>query len=372
MTVVGTRPHFVKSAMICRALRREPRIEEVLVHTGQHYDYELSGSFFEQLQLPAPHYNLGVGSARPAIQLANIIAALDQLILVERPDLLMVYGDTNSTTAGAIAAAMNQVPLVHVEAGLREFDKTIPEEVNKLLTDAVTDIYCCPTQTGVDNLRRAGITKGVHLTGDVGIDLVMAMLPQIKNNQQYLSEYGLRPGQYYLMTCHRAANTNTPAPLRAILGAAAALEAPVLLPIHPRTQRAVGDFGLTRFLDAPNLIVVPPLPFLELQTVLYHAKAVITDSGGIIKEAYFHKTPAIIIDRQTEWVETVEEGWHQITGPDQPGILQAVRNIRIPSIHTNCLGDGRAAERIVEIIKTYIQINEPAAIESGIPSDVMG
>jgi UDP-N-acetylglucosamine 2-epimerase len=360
LTIVGARPHFIKAAMVSKAIAANASLKEVIVHTGQHYDHNLSGAFFEELQLPQPAYHLGIGSGRAGWQTGQAIIALDEVIQQEAPDLVIVYGDTNSTAAGAITAAKNNLPLAHIEAGLREFNKQIPEEVNKLLTDAVTDLFFCPTPTGVKNLKQNGIVENVHLVGDVGIDLIFEKRPLIKENKGILERYGLRPQMYYLLTCHRAANTNQKNPLEQILRACIQLPAPVVFPIHPRTAKAIEAFELNDLLVNSNLILLPPLGFLDLQSLLYHARMTITDSGGIIKEAYFHKVPAVIIDRQTEWIETVEEGWNVIAGPDAEKILEAVHQQTKPSTHSNCLGDGTAARKTVEIIARFLHQNFPS------------
>jgi len=354
LNIVGARPHFIKAAMVSRAIAEHPSLKEVIAHTGQHYDHNLSGAFFEELSLPDPAYHLGIGSGRPAWQVGQMIVALDEVIQQEKPDMAVVYGDTNSTAAGAIAAAKNHLPLAHIEAGLREFNKQIPEEVNKLLTDAVTDLFFCPTPTGVRNLAQNGITEGVHLVGDVGIDLISANLGRIEANTGILAKYGLAPKKYFLLTCHREANTNRRAPLEQILHACTQLNAPVIFPLHPRTAKAIEHFKLIGLIADSNLILVDPLGFWDLQSLLCHAKMAITDSGGIIKEAYFHKVPAVIIDQQTEWVETVEEGWNQIAGPDTNKIQMAIEKFNYPDRHSNCLGDGHASAKVVNHIAAYL------------------
>ena len=358
LTVVGARPHFVKAAMVSRAISKYSNLKEVIVHTGQHYDRELSENFFEELALPHPKYRLGIGSGRAAWQMGQMIIALDEVISKEQPDLVIVYGDTNTTAAGAITAAKNHLPLAHIEAGLREFNKLIPEEINKLLTDSVTDLFFCPTSTAVKNLEKGGITKGVHLVGDVGIDLIHAFEKKIHATSTLLKQLQLLPQQYYLLTCHRAANTNSPEPLQNILEACIQLEKPVIFPVHPRTAKAIDHFNLNHYLDATNIIRLHPLGFWNLQSLLYNAKMAITDSGGIIKEAYYHHVPAIIIDKQTEWIETLKEGWNQITGPHTQGILNAVFHFKKPMTHSNCLGDGTAAKKTVHIITQYLSEKE--------------
>lgn len=356
VTIVGARPHFVKAAMVSRAIENSGVFEEVIVHTGQHYDYNLSGAFFEELGLPVPSYNLEVGSVRPLLQMAKMLEKLDAVITAESPDVIMVYGDTNSTAAGAIAAAKCNIPLVHVEAGLREFDKRIPEEVNKLLTDAVTDLYFCPTATGVKNLAAVGITKGVYLVGDVGIDLIAANMSKIEGlKEQVLTRFEVAEDDYYLVTCHREANTDDVENLREIVAAILALDRPVILPLHPRTRKALDAANLMNDLTQKGIVLTTPLGFWDIQVLLKYAKATVTDSGGIIKEAYYHRTPAVVIDKQTEWIETVEEGWNQVAGPKAARIVEMVNQWQRPNIHSNCLGDGTASVQLIEQIKNYLQ-----------------
>lgn len=355
LTVVGARPHFIKAAMVSRAIREHPELTEVIVHTGQHYDQMMSDVFFRELELPAPMYNLGVGSDRPVSQTARVMMGLDEIIQKEAPDLVIVYGDTNTTAAGAIAAAQNQIPIAHIEAGLREFDKSIPEEINKLITDAVADLYFCPTQTGVSNLAEMGIRQGVHLVGDVGIDLIHAHRERIAGDQQVLKKFNIQPGEYFLLTCHRAANTDRKENLKQILQAVSQLTMPIIWPMHPRTRKAIDRADFWSILEGSKVTATAPLGFWEMQSLLYHARATLTDSGGIIKEAYYHRVPGIIIDSQTEWIETVVEGWNRIVGPDAKRILQAVIEIEIPKFHSNCLGDGTAARKVCAIIHQFLQ-----------------
>ncbi|MBK8563694.1 MAG: UDP-N-acetyl glucosamine 2-epimerase [Saprospiraceae bacterium] len=285
-----------------------------------------------------------------------MIAALDEVMEKENPDLVLVYGDTNSTAAGAIAAAKNGIKVAHIEAGLREYDKLIPEEVNKLLTTSVADIFFCPTKTGVSNLQASGIADNVHLVGDVGIDLIFNNLERIIGNKGIFEKLNIIPGQYYFFTCHRANNTDNPLALKQIIEAMAQLDLPVVFPIHPRTVKAIDNHHLPNPASFQQVHLVPPLGFFDAQTLIRFAKMVITDSGGVVKEAYFHKTPGVIIDRQIEWVETVEEGWNRIAGPDCERILEFTKNWETPSRHTNCLGDGTAALKIAAIIRKYLDV----------------
>ncbi len=352
VTVVGARPQFVKAAALSKAILFDGRLTEVIVHSGQHYDHNLSGSFFDELDIPPPKYNLGIGSASHNVQLAKFITAFDTILTDEAPDMVIVYGDTNTTAAAAIATAKRNIPLAHVEAGLREWNKAIPEEVNKLLTDAVTDLYFCPTQTGVDNLAKSGITANVHLTGDISLDLLYGENTKYISESELRAKYGLRD-LYIFMTCHRDRNTVIKENLESILEAIKSLSYQVLLPLHPRTKKAIDTHEL-HHLIGDNLILVEPLPFWETQSLLKHSHLTITDSGGIIKEAYFHKTPSIIIDQQTEWLEAVHEGWATVVGPDKEAIIKEVTEIKRPQSHTQALGDGRCGVRIVEEVIRYL------------------
>lgn len=352
LTVVGARPQFIKCAALSPVVRKA--FTEVIVHTGQHYDYQMSHSFFDELAIPEPDYNLQVGSASACVQIAQMLIKLDEVLTQEKPDLVIVFGDTNSTAAGSIAAAKHNIKLAHVEAGLREFNKAIPEESNKLITDALSDFYFCPTDYGVEILHNAGVTEHVYNIGDVMIDLNYRYQSFIESNKAILERYGLQSKQYYLLTCHRASNTDDPARLRSILEAVNELDKPVIFPIHPRTRKVAEQSGLSPLLEANHLIVTEPLKYLDTQTLVMHAAFALTDSGGITKEAYFYKTPGIILDTQTEWMETVREGWNQIIGPDKEAILAAIRNWKKPSVHSNCIGDGRASEKIVDILKAAL------------------
>ncbi|MDF1695820.1 MAG: UDP-N-acetylglucosamine 2-epimerase (non-hydrolyzing) [Saprospiraceae bacterium] len=351
ITVVGARPQFIKAAALSRAFSKNTRIKETIVHSGQHYDYNLSEGFFRELDLPKPKYNLEIGSQAHNKMIGQFLIAFDDIITKENPDLIVVFGDTNTTSAAAIGAAKRNIPLAHVEAGLREWDKSIPEEVNKLITDSISDLYFSPTQTGVDNLKAVGVTQNVFKTGDISLDLLF-------HHTQYLDENLLRfkynlNDAYVFMTCHRDSNTADPQKLSSILQGVAQCGLPVVFAMHPRTKSAIEKFELGHFIT-PNIQVIEPLGFWETQSLLKYATIAITDSGGIIKEAYFHKVPGIIIDTQTEWIETLDEGWNHIAGPDKDKIIELVQKNKKPSIHTNALGDGNCGDRITKEIETFL------------------
>ena len=356
ISIVGARPQFIKLAGLHRAISKETRIEHIIIHSGQHYDHNMSGQFFTELDIPEPHYNIGIGSGHHNIQIAKCIIGIDEILEKENPDMVIVYGDTNTTAAAAIATSKRNIPIAHIEAGLREFDKSVPEEINKLLTDAVTDLFFVPTQTGVDNLANAGIVDNVFLTGDISLDLLF------ENEQSWqkpllLAKYKI-PEEYIFVTCHRAANTDNSAHLEQILAALNEIEIPVIFAIHPRTIKKIEEYALNHLLNRDGLIIIDPPGFWETQSLIRHAQMVITDSGGIIKESYFYKVPAIIVDKQTEWVETVNEGWNVITGPNKKDILYAFSNWKRPEIHTNCLGNGNSGKLIIKEILNYLHVKQ--------------
>ena len=344
LSVVGARPQFVKCAPVSREVRKVH--EEVLVHTGQHYDYGLSEVFFHDLDIPAPDYHLGIGSGSHGVQTGRMLAAIEDVLVKEEPGVVLVYGDTNSTLAGALAAAKMHVPVAHVEAGLRSFDRRMPEEVNRVLTDHCSDILFCPTATAVRNLAAEGITAGVHLTGDVMVDA-------LRENLSLAKEQSTGPGlsPYFLATIHRAGNTDDPAALRAILEAFSCLEVPVVFPVHPRTRKKLAEYGIA---PAANVRLVEPLPYFDMLALLAGARAVLTDSGGVQKEAYILEVPCVTLRENTEWVETIEDGWNVLVGADAGRIvLEAERAGDARRRHSARFGDGHAAARIAAIITEY-------------------
>jgi UDP-N-acetylglucosamine 2-epimerase len=351
LTVVGARPQFVKAAPLSRALRRHLR--EVLVHTGQHYDYEMSASFFEQLELPEPDRHLGIGSGRHGAMTGRMLEALEAAIGEEHPDAVLVYGDTNSTLAGALAAAKMHVPIIHVEAGLRSFDRRMPEEVNRRLTDHVSSLLFCPTTAAVQNLRREGIRRGVHNAGDVMMDAVLDNLARARKKAK--PEVALPPRTYYLATVHRQENVDDDARLRAILGELARLPLPTLVPLHPRTRKRLEALGLS----AQGLVrFLRPAPYLEMLLLTSGARAVLTDSGGLQKEAFILGTPCLTLRDTTEWVETVAAGANRLVGASPAKIRAAIRDLdrgrRMPSAR-RAYGDGRAAPKIAALIERWLR-----------------
>jgi len=343
LTVVGARPQFIKCAPVSRELRKEH--EEVLVHTGQHYDREMSDLFFEELKIPRPDHNLGIGSGPHGRQTGAMLAGIEEVILAEEPDCVLVYGDTNSTLAGALAAAKLHVPVAHVEAGLRSFDRRMPEEINRVLTDHISDLLLCPTETAVENLQREGITAGVHLTGDVMVDALLQHA-EVAKGSSVLADLGL--DQYRLATVHRAENTDDPARLTAIIRALGDL-GDVVLPCHPRTEKMLKNAGL--YEEAKRRIgLIPPVGYLEMLALESGAKTILTDSGGVQKEAYVLGVPCITMRETTEWVETVEDGWNVLVGSDCDAIVRAARTFAPERERSDVFGKGEAARAIARVI----------------------
>lgn len=342
LSVVGARPQFMKVAPVARALSAHH--QHRLVHTGQHYDTNMSAVFFEELDLPRPDFDLNIGSGSHAAQTAAMLAALEEIILTERPDRVLVYGDTNSTLAGALAASKLNVPLGHVEAGLRSFNRRMPEEINRVVADHVSDLLFCPSAVAVAHLRAEGITNGVHEVGDVMADALPSLAERARQRSSVLTELQLTPGGFVLATIHRAENTDDPERLAAIIAAVNSIEEPIVLPLHPRTRKMLASAATT---FGPRVTVIDPVGYLDLLQLLQHARLVLTDSGGLQKEAYWLGVPCVTVRGETEWVETVAAGWNVLAGSDRDRIVYAVRGLRPPAARPALYGDGRASARIV-------------------------
>ncbi len=348
LTVVGNRPQFIKAAAVSRPLRE--RHEEVLVHTGQHHDERLSKIFFSELPLPEPDYRLEIWGGSNASQLARMVGALEPVLREVEPDALLAYGDTNSTLAAALAGADAGVPVVHVEAGMRCFDARMPEERNRVLTDHVASLLLCSSELAARNLAREALGERAVVVGDVMVDLAIRAQAHARAQPGPLRERGLEPGAYLLLTAHRAGNVDDRARLERLLGVIEALPDPVLFPLHPRTRERLLAAGLWERLCAmPGVQISEPLGYAEFTTLMCQARAVLTDSGGVQKEAYLARVPCLTLRASTEWVETLESGWNVLVDLDAAAVLRALER-KPPLEHPELYGDGRAAERCVEVI----------------------
>ena len=348
LTVAGTRPQLVKIGAVSRKLRE--KFTEVLVNTGQHYDYNMAGVFFDELKIPKPDYDLGVGSGSHGKQTGEMMIKLEEVFDKEQPDVVLVYGDTNSTLAGALVASKRLIPLIHIEAGLRSYNKSMPEEQNRILTDNLSDLLFVPSEVAEKNLHKEGISEGIYNVGDVMMDAVLYN-SELAESQYNLSEYNLTSKEYILGTIHRAENTNDIEKLTAILNSFAKLEETVYLPLHPRTKKLISDYNINEIVDSSNNIkIVEPISYLEMLLLEKNAYAIVTDSGGVQKEAYFAKVPCITLRDQTEWTETIELGWNRLLNPLQEDLSLALDNISKGKDVFDAYGDGTAADKIVKLI----------------------
>ena len=356
VTVVGARPQFIKAAAVSRVLRKE--YTEILVHTGQHYDSNMSDIFFEELHIPNPDFNLGIGSGSHAKQTAEIMIGIEKILLAEKPNYVMVYGDTNSTLAAALAASKILIPIIHVEAGLRSFNKAMPEEQNRVLTDHISEILFCPTEIAVQHLKKEGIDKNVYQVGDVMCDAVLYYSKEMeKFDKHYFWNrlkgiYGtIKPlKKWYLATVHRAENTDTIEKIEEILAAFENFTAPVLFPVHPRTKPIVNV--LIEKYQYNNIIFVEPIGYLDMLYFTKNAVKVVTDSGGLQKEAYILETDSVTVRDQTEWVETLEGNYNVLCKPKKEDILEKVYQTEVSREKRKALyGKGNASEKICDILK---------------------
>lgn len=351
-TVVGARPQFIKLAPLSRQLRK--KYKEVLIHTGQHYDKNLSDVFFKELKLPHPDYNLNVGSGRQGEQTGRMVGLIERVLLKERPGLVVVYGDTNSTLAGALAAAKLDIPIAHVEAGLRSYNRRMPEEKNRVLTDHLSNLLFCPTDTAVKNLKKEGIIRNVYNVGDVMYDAVLYYLGEAKKSSNILNRIGARGIPYYLATVHRAENTNSKDRLRKIMDILSSLDKKVIFPVHPRTRKALKDFRIK--IKTDNLFLINPLSYFDMLILEQNASVILTDSGGVQKEAFFLKVPCITLRDETEWVETIRKGRNHLVGLNQGNILRIIPKLKNKKIVINSgvFGFGKASEKIVKILEKML------------------
>lgn len=369
ISIAGVRPQFVKAAMVCaaaerynRAQRHEARVQHLLLNTGQHYDYGMADVFFQQLPLPRPDYNLGVGSGSHGTQTAAMLEKIEQVLVADKPDCVIVYGDTNSTLAGALAAVKLHIPVAHVESGLRSFNRRMPEETNRIVADHVSSILLCPTQGAIEQLRREGITKNVFFTGDVMLDAVDIFAAVAAEKSTVLSDLGVAAKKYILVTIHRAENTDSPERTEDLVETLCALEQPTIFSMHPRLRAKLSSepdylhLG-SRLEAAAHIKITPPLAYLDMLQLEKNAQLIMTDSGGVQKEAYFVATPCLTLRDETEWTETLHDGWNQVVGTAPEKILPVVRSLwrhngASPAGKPvlSAFGDGRAGDNILQIL----------------------
>lgn len=352
-TIIGARPQFIKAAAISRAIAGHnrknslPVIEEILIHTGQHYDDDMSAIFFRELEIPEPKYNLNIGSDSHGRQTGRMLVAIEEVLLKEKPDWVLIYGDTNSTLAGALAAAKLHIRIAHVEAGLRSYNRLMPEEINRVVADQLSHLLFCPSQIAVNNLAAEGITEGVLITGDVMADALQFAATKATAQSDILARLDLQPQGYLLATVHRAENSDNDQRLTNILSAFAALNEPVVFPAHPRTRKFLQDTG---YHPPENVKLIDPVGYFDIIALEKSARLLLTDSGGMQKEAYWLKVPCITLRDETEWIETVELGWNILTGADHDRIIEAVRAFKTPADHPPLYGDGNAAAHCLKAL----------------------
>lgn len=348
ISVVGARPQFIKLAFLSKELRKN--FEEIIVHTGQHYDVEMSKVFFEQLEIPEPDYNLGIKEEDELDQITKMIEKIKEVMIKEKPNLVILYGDTNSTLAAALSASRLGIKCAHVEAGPRMFDKKVPEEMNRIIADNASELLFCPSQDSVSNLKKEGFEKGVHFTGDIMIDVLMKNSEIADEKSDILDKLNLTKGNYILATIHRQVNTNSKENLSNIFNSLMESNEEIVLPLHPRTKKYLVKYGLFDSVNS-KLKIIEPVKYLDMIKLQKNAKKIITDSGGIQKEAYILKVPCITLDSTTGWPETAEDGWNLLVGADKDKILDVIKNFKPSAPQKNHFGDGNSANKMVDLIK---------------------
>jgi len=360
LTIIGARPQFIKAASLSRYLKKmfntDINIKEIILHTGQHYDNNMSEEFFSELNIPNPDYNLQVGSDTPARQTAKMMMGIEEIALRQWPDFILIYGDTNSTIAGALVGAKLHIPIAHVEAGLRSYDREMPEEINRVVSDAISTILFCPTETAVNNLKREGITKGVYNVGDIMLETYLYYKDQAQKSSTILNKLNLKPKEFILCTIHRASNTDNTENLKNIFIGLTNSREGIILPLHPRTKKKINQNEFLKKYIGPNIKIIVPVGYFDMICLEVNAKKIVTDSGGIQKEAYFNKVPCITLRENTEWVETIEQGVNQLVGVDPEKIEESIINFhpREQNYSQQLYGDGKTSEKIIEILRQQL------------------
>ncbi len=347
VTILGARPQFIKASVVSSAFKKAA-INEAIIHTGQHFDSLMSDIFFQDLDLPQPQYHLNIHSLNHGAMTGRMMEKIEEIVLQELPDWISVYGDTNSTLAGALVAAKLHIPLAHIEAGLRSFNRQMPEEVNRVVTDHLSQLLFAPTPLAVQCLQKEGIHQGVHLVGDVMKDAILSYQAKAKQTSSVLAKHQLTPDKFYLATIHRPSNTDDRDRLNSILQSFTKLDFPVVFPIHPRTLAQIRNMDLSHYLNTDSIVVIPPVSYLDMLTLESASRSIITDSGGIQKEAYILGRPCFTLRNETEWKETVEVGWNQLIQPEK--LSEAIANFTPPAEVPTLYGQGNAATEIAEIL----------------------
>lgn len=347
VTIVGARPQFIKAAAVSREIRKY--FKEILVHTGQHYDRDMSQVFFDELKIPKPDYNLNIGSGSHGEQTGKMLVGIEEVLTKEKPDIVLIYGDTNSTLAGALAASKMHIPVTHVEAGLRSYNKEMPEEINRILSDHISEFLFCPTQTAVQNLKKENITKGVHNVGDVMLDAMLFNVKIAEEKSDILKRMGLSSKSYVLATIHRAENTDNRDRLKGIVNGFSLSNQKIVLPLHPRTRKILEKQNIKL---GKNIIFCDPVGYLDMLVLEKNAKIIATDSGGIQKESYFMKVPCVTLRDETEWVETLEDNNNVLVGANMERISREIQSDKTFSKNSrNYFGTGKASKKIADILK---------------------
>jgi UDP-N-acetylglucosamine 2-epimerase len=366
VTILGARPQFIKAASVSKAIQdynfnnSDDQITEIIVHTGQHYDDNMSAVFFQELNIPKPQVNLSVGSGSHGWQTAQMLIRIEEILVKQKPDWVMVYGDTNSTLASALAAIKLHIPVAHVESGLRSYNREMPEEHNRVLVDHCSDILFCPTQTAVDNLSKEGIFHGVKLVGDTMYDATLQFTSIARKKSTIMVDLGLKSKSYFLATMHRPYNTDIPENLLNILKAFSDIRKPVVFAVHPRTKKKIAELnGSDRLIKGmKNIVLIDPVGYLDMLILEENAYMILTDSGGMQKEAYFMGIPCVTLRPETEWVETIEAGWNVVVGAHRDKIINAAALLTPPKEKLNLYGDGKAAEKILASFLQLLEIKK--------------
>lgn len=351
VSIVGARPQFMKLAPLSRQIRKS--FGEIIIHTGQHYDSNMSETFFDELDIPQPDYNLGIGSGSHGEQTGKMLQEIEKVLIKESPDMILVYGDTNSTVAGSLASAKLHIPTGHIEAGLRSFNKEMPEEINRIVTDHISDLLFAPSKAAMQNLKKENLSEKSYYTGDIMYDCTLYYKNIAESKSQILQKMDLTPEKYYLVTLHRPYNVDEIKKTKIIVEALNQIESAVIFPIHPRTHKMFKEFDIDL---NKNIKTIPPVGYLDFLVLEKNAKKIITDSGGIQKEAYYLKTPCITMRPETEWVETLEFGWNVLADMSTAkSIRETMAASKVLDSHPNIYGDGKAAVNIKNLIKEYLK-----------------